>query len=96
MRHVAVWLIRRYQAYLSPVLPARCRFVPSCSEYGAQAITHYGLLRGGLLTAWRLLRCNPFHPGGFDSPIPAGGPEEAGLEAKAGRQPPERGRPAYL
>ena len=95
MRHAAVWLIRGYQAYLSPVLPARCRFVPSCSEYGAQAITHYGLLRGGLLTAWRLLRCNPFHPGGLDPPIPAGRLEEAGLETNASRQVSERGRPAY-
>lgn len=96
MRHVVVWLIRRYQVHLSPVLPTRCRFVPSCSEYGVQAITHHGLFRGGLLTAWRILRCNPFHPGGFDSPIPTGEPEEAGLEAKPGRQPSERGRPAHL
>lgn len=54
---------------ISPALPARCRFYPSCSAYGLEAVTRYGALRGTGLTARRLLRCHPFHPGGFD-PVP--------------------------
>lgn len=63
-------LIRLYQMTLSRALPANtCRFYPSCSHYGYQAIYKHGALKGGLLAAWRVLRCNPFNPGGFD-PIP--------------------------
>jgi uncharacterized protein len=58
-----------YRRYLSPVLPARCRFYPSCSAYALEAVTRHGALRGGALAIWRLLRCHPFHPGGFD-PVP--------------------------
>ena len=64
-----LWLIRGYQHVLSPLLPPRCRFVPSCSEYGYQAIEKYGIIRGGTMAAWRILRCNPFCKGGFD-PVP--------------------------
>jgi hypothetical protein len=63
-------LIRLYQVTLSRTLPPdTCRFYPSCSRYGYQAIYKYGALKGGLMVAWRLLRCNPFNPGGFD-PVP--------------------------
>jgi putative membrane protein insertion efficiency factor len=58
-----------YQRRVSPALPPRCRYEPSCSSYGAEAITRFGVLRGSLLAAWRLLRCNPFSHGGFD-PVP--------------------------
>ncbi len=58
-----------YRRYLSPALPARCRFYPSCSAYALEAVTRHGALRGGALAIWRLLRCHPFHPGGFD-PVP--------------------------
>ena len=58
-----------YRRYLSPALPARCRFYPSCSAYALEAVTRHGALRGVRLTIWRLLRCQPFHPGGFD-PVP--------------------------
>ncbi len=68
----AVGAIRAYQRYLSPALGARCRYEPSCSEYGAQAIAHYGALRGVPMTAWRLLRCNPFAKGGYDPPFADG------------------------
>jgi hypothetical protein len=62
--------IRLYQVTLSRTLPPdTCRFYPSCSRYGYQAIYKYGALKGGLMAAWRLLRCNPFNPGGFD-PVP--------------------------
>jgi putative membrane protein insertion efficiency factor len=62
-------LIRGYQRFISPVLPASCRFSPSCSQYSLEAIERYGLVRGGWLGARRLVRCHPFNPGGFD-PVP--------------------------
>jgi len=62
----AVLLVRFYQRFLSCMKPPTCRFYPSCSEYGAQAIAQRGLLRGGLLALWRVLRCNPFSAGGYD------------------------------
>ncbi len=63
-------LIRAYQKVISPTLPeGTCRFYPSCSHYGYQAIYKYGIFKGGFLTAWRILRCNPLNRGGFD-PVP--------------------------
>ena len=53
---------------ISPLLPASCRFFPTCSEYAAQAFRQYGAARGVVLTAWRLLRCNPLGPSGYDPP----------------------------
>ncbi|HZI06910.1 MAG TPA: membrane protein insertion efficiency factor YidD [Archangium sp.] len=61
--------IRFYKRFLSPVLPPACRFHPSCSSYALQALHKHGALRGVRLIVWRLLRCQPFHPGGFD-PVP--------------------------
>ena len=65
-RRIVVAPIRLYQRVLSPALPRRCRYEPSCSHYGAQAIGEFGILRGLVLAGWRLLRCNPFSHGGFD------------------------------
>ncbi len=65
-RRVMVAPIRIYQRVLSPVLGPRCRYYPSCSEYAAQAISRFGILRGSVLAGWRILRCNPFSHGGFD------------------------------
>ena len=63
-------LIRLYQFTISRALPANtCRFYPTCSHYGYRAIYKYGFLKGSLMAAWRVLRCNPFNPGGFD-PLP--------------------------
>ena len=63
-------LIRLYQKTISPTLPeGTCRFYPSCSHYGYQAIYKYGAIKGSLMAAWRILRCNPFNRGGFD-PVP--------------------------
>ena len=60
-------LIRLYQAsYAKTLPPDSCRFYPSCSHYGYQAIYKYGVLRGGIMAIWRVLRCNPFNPGGYD------------------------------
>lgn len=65
-RAFCVALIRFYQFFISPLAPPACRFLPSCSEYGTQAIERHGLLRGGLLAARRVLRCHPLSRGGFD------------------------------
>lgn len=69
MRKVVLFLIRVYQRTISQVLPPTCRFVPSCSEYGYQAIARYGILKGGWMALCRIARCHPFHPGGYD-PVP--------------------------
>jgi uncharacterized protein len=66
LRKVFLLPLRAYQRLLSPLLGNRCRYYPSCSEYAAQAIERYGILRGLVLAGWRLLRCNPFSHGGFD------------------------------
>jgi putative membrane protein insertion efficiency factor len=55
-----------YQRFISPGLPRRCRYEPTCSRYAVQAIRRYGILRGLVLAVWRVLRCNPFSLGGFD------------------------------
>jgi uncharacterized protein len=58
--------IRLYQRVISPALPRRCKYHPTCSAYAVQAIGSYGILRGSVLAVWRLLRCNPFSHGGYD------------------------------
>lgn len=65
-RTVAVAPIRLYQRLISPIVGPHCKYYPSCSEYAAQAIGDYGILRGLILAGWRLLRCNPWSHGGFD------------------------------
>jgi len=66
-RLVVLALIRLYQMTISRGLPAgTCRFYPSCSHYGYQAIYKYGALKGSIMAAWRVLRCNPFNNGGYD------------------------------
>lgn len=69
MKFLALGIIRIYQRLLSPLLPPSCRFVPSCSQYGLEAITHFGIVKGGWLAVKRILRCQPFNPGGYD-PVP--------------------------
>ena len=66
LRGLAVAPIRLYQLVVSPLVGQRCKYHPSCSEYAAQAITRFGILRGLVLAGWRLLRCNPWSRGGFD------------------------------
>jgi uncharacterized protein len=63
---VVIAPIRLYQHVISPMVGQRCRYYPSCSEYAVQAIQRFGILRGLVLAAWRLLRCNPWSHGGFD------------------------------
>ena len=68
LRTAAIFPIRVWQRVVSPLIGPRCRYHPSCSEYAAQAIQRFGILRGGVLAAWRLLRCNPLSRGGLDYP----------------------------
>jgi putative membrane protein insertion efficiency factor len=69
MKYILMGLIRIYQLTLSKVLPPSCRFTPSCSHYGYEAIQKHGALRGGWMAVRRVSRCHPFHPGGYD-PVP--------------------------
>lgn len=69
MKRPVLGLIRFYKRRISPMLPPSCRFHPTCSEYAYEAVEKYGILRGGRLAIWRILRCNPFGGSGWD-PIP--------------------------
>ncbi len=69
MKRLLLGSIAAYRRWISPAMPRRCRYEPTCSAYTAEAVERFGVLRGTLLGAWRLLRCNPFSHGGFD-PIP--------------------------
>ncbi len=69
MKRIVLAPIRAYQRWISPALPRRCRYEPTCSAYAVESVERFGVVRGLLLGAWRLLRCNPFSHGGFD-PVP--------------------------
>lgn len=63
---MAILFIKGYRLFISPLKSPTCRFVPTCSEYALQAIEKHGVVRGGLMAVRRILRCHPFHPGGYD------------------------------
>jgi len=69
MKRVLLWLISFYRRNISPMKPPCCRFIPTCSEYALQAVEKYGAFKGGLLALRRVLKCHPFHKGGYD-PVP--------------------------
>ncbi|MCI5545409.1 MAG: membrane protein insertion efficiency factor YidD [Clostridiales bacterium] len=68
-KRIMLGMIRFYRRFISPMFPPCCRFTPTCSAYALEAIQKYGALKGGYLAVRRILRCNPFHPGGYD-PVP--------------------------
>ena len=68
MRRAVAAALVAYKRYVSPLLPRSCRFAPTCSEYARLAVLRHGVARGGVLAVGRLLRCQPFHPGGIDVP----------------------------
>lgn len=69
MKRAMIKLIRFYQASISPLCPPRCRYIPTCSQYTLEAIEKYGAVKGGFMGLKRILRCHPFHKGGYD-PVP--------------------------
>ncbi|SJZ89396.1 membrane protein insertion efficiency factor YidD [Garciella nitratireducens] len=69
LKKPSLYAIRFYQKYISPVLPKSCRFYPTCSQYTYEAIEKYGVIKGIYLGIKRILKCHPFHPGGYD-PLP--------------------------
>ena len=69
MKKLFLFIIKLYRKYISPMKSTKCPYIPSCSEYGMEAIEKYGALKGGALALWRIIRCNPFSKGGYD-PVP--------------------------
>ncbi|MEI3336444.1 MAG: membrane protein insertion efficiency factor YidD [Clostridium sp.] len=66
MKKIILYLIKMYRTKISPMYPPRCKYIPTCSQYAVEAIEKYGVIKGGLMSIWRILRCNPFSKGGFD------------------------------
>jgi len=89
MKILALWLLRLYKRWVSPALPPSCRYVPTCSEYAMEAIERYGVVRGGAMAVWRVLRCHPFVKGGYD-PVVKGRPESHPFAKSANEWAPER------
>ena len=69
MKRVLIWLVRFYQRNISPGRPRCCNYIPTCSQYAVEALERYGAVKGSWLAFKRILRCNPFHKGGYD-PVP--------------------------
>jgi len=69
MAKFLIIIVKLYQLFISPLFPAQCRFSPTCSQYAHEALAKYGSFKGVILTTKRILRCHPFHPGGYD-PVP--------------------------
>ncbi|MDD2190443.1 MAG: membrane protein insertion efficiency factor YidD [Eubacteriales bacterium] len=66
MKSIIILLVRGYQKFISPMFPPTCRFYPTCSQYFIQAVGKYGAIKGSFLGIKRILKCHPFHPGGYD------------------------------
>ena len=69
MKKILIYIIKKYQKYISPIKGTKCPYFPSCSNYGLEAVEKYGFFKGGIMAAWRIMRCNPFSKGGVD-PVP--------------------------
>ncbi len=69
MKKLLICIIKFYRRYISPMKSTKCPYFPTCSEYGLEAVSRYGALKGGCMAAWRIIRCNPFSKGGYD-PVP--------------------------
>ena len=80
MRRILVLLVDGYRRFVSPALPSACRYQPTCSHYAREALLRHGAIKGSLLSAWRILRCNPFTKPGYD-PVPPPGKWRAPKEA---------------
>ncbi|MGJ5631007.1 membrane protein insertion efficiency factor YidD [Nostoc sp. CALU 1950] len=84
MKLLLIWPIRGYRMFISPLFPPSCRFQPTCSMYAIEAIERFGVLRGSWMATLRILRCHPFHPGGYD-PVPEVVVEQRGRGAEEQR-----------
>jgi putative membrane protein insertion efficiency factor len=93
MKSLALWILRTYKRWLSPLLPPSCRYVPTCSEYAMEAVERFGALRGGFMAMGRLLRCHPFVKGGYD-PVPE--PRVQTVTSGAEARDPRNGRIAAV
>ena len=69
MKKILIFIIKFYRRYLSPLKSTKCPYIPTCSQYGLEAVEKYGTVKGGAMAAWRIIRCNPFSKGGYD-PVP--------------------------
>ncbi|HIQ81308.1 MAG TPA: membrane protein insertion efficiency factor YidD [Candidatus Scatavimonas merdigallinarum] len=78
MKRPLIWLIKFYKKAISPHTRPSCKYYPTCSQYGLEAIERFGAFKGGCMTIWRILRCNPFSKGGYD-PVPE---KKKGLKSK--------------
>ena len=85
MKKVLLSLIKFYRSAISPNTAPRCKYCPTCSEYGLEAIERFGALKGTALTTWRFLRCNPFSKGGYD-PVPEKHPKHPKSEKSRGKR----------
>lgn len=74
LKQLMIGVIRFYQIVISPLKPPTCRFYPTCSHYGLETVKRFGALKGGWLAIKRIVKCHPFHPGGFD-PVPEKSPK---------------------
>jgi len=95
IKQLVIWLIQGYRLFISPLFQPTCRFQPTCSQYAIEAIERFGVIQGGMLATQRILRCHPFHPGGYD-PVPRKDTTASGLAIKTGsdcchhkEQPPQ-------
>ncbi len=79
---VVLFLLRGYKWALSPLLSPACRYVPTCSDYAMEAVDRYGVLRGGLMAVWRVLRCHPFVRGGYDPVVKTEAVKSAALKSE--------------
>jgi len=66
VKKIIIFFIKIYRRFISPILPDSCRFYPSCSQYAIDALEKHGVFKGGMMTSYRILRCNPFNKGGYD------------------------------
>ncbi len=80
VKSLVLGMLRIYQRFISPFLPPSCRFTPTCSQYTYVAIDRFGILKGGWMGAKRIVRCNPFNPGGYD-PVPEVGAQTGDVHA---------------
>jgi len=78
MKCLALGLLRVYKRWISPAFPSSCRYVPTCSEYAMEAVERFGVVRGGAMAAWRVLRCHPLAAGGLDPVVKAASLRSAG------------------